>query len=323
MRTNYFISLVLISTFALILFILPSCQEPPKQQKNYLIGIVNPNQGSRDMNLGFIEGLARYGYIEGQNTTFITSTSSFELDQAIQDMVARNVDLIFAVTTPAAQKAKNAARGKNIPVIFAMQDPVESGIIDSLAKPGSNITGVQIRGSIPKAVEWLLNVSPEVKHLFVPVKYDTKAAEQSLEDLKNTLNLLGLKFTLAEVNDQSELEDALANIPGDVDAIFLPHSIFISSNTDKLVQAAIENKLLIGSAAAQSNLGVIISYGMIPQKTGQQASRMAQLILSGRSPEDIPSEVADFFIGVNLKTARAAGIKIPVTVLQGADIIIR
>lgn len=323
MRTNYFISLALAIIFAAFLFSLSSCHQTPSQKKNFLIGIVNPNQGTQDMNLGFIEGLAQYGYIEGQNTTFITSTSSYELDQAIQDMVARDVDLIFAVTTPAARKAQKATQGRNIPVIFAIQDPVASGLIKSLANPGGNLTGVQIRGSVPKAVEWLLNVSPGVKHLYVPIKYDTKAAEQSVEDLKKTLAHLGLKFTLVEVNNQSELDAALANIPKNVDAIFLVHSIFISSNTDKLVQAAIKNNLLIGSAVAQSDLGIMISYGMIPQKTGQQASHIAQLILSGNSPEDIPSEVADFFIGTNLRTAKEAGIEIPINVIQEADIIIR
>jgi ABC-type uncharacterized transport system substrate-binding protein len=324
MRTNYFISLVLALIFAAFLFSLSSCQQTPSQKKNFLIGIVNPNQGTQEMNRGFIEGLAQYGYIEGQNTTLITSASSYELDQAIQDMVARDVDLIFAVTTPAARKAKHATQGKNIPVVFAMQDPVASGLIKSLANPqGGNLTGIQIRGSIPKAVEWLLKVSPGIKHLYVPIKYDTKAAEQSLEDLKKTLAQLGLEFTLVEVNDQSELDDALANIPKKVDAIFLVHSIFIGSNTDKLVQAAIKNKLLIGSASAESDHGVMISYGMIPQKTGQQASHIAQLILSGRSPEDIPSEVTDFYIGVNLRTAKEAGIEIPITIIQEADIIIR
>jgi ABC-type uncharacterized transport system substrate-binding protein len=324
MRTSYFISLVLTLIFAAFLFSLSSCQQTASQKKNFLIGLVNPNQGTQEMNRGFIEGLEQFGYVEGQNTTFITSTSSYELDQAIQDMVARDVDLIFAVTTPAARKAKHATQGKNIPVVFAMQDPVASGLIKSLANPqGGNLTGIQIRGSVPKAIEWLLKVSPGVKHLYVPIKYDTKAAEQSLKDLKKTLAYLGLEFTLVEVNDQSELDDALADIPKNVDAIFLVHSIFIGSNTDKLVQAAVKNKLLIGSATADSDQGVMISYGMIPQKTGQQASHIAQLLLSGRSPEDIPSEIADFFIGVNLQTAKAAGIEIPITIIQEADIIIR
>jgi putative tryptophan/tyrosine transport system substrate-binding protein len=323
MRSNYFIALVLTVIFTALLFCLSSCQKAPSPKKTYLIGIVNPNQGTQDLNRGFIEGLAEYGYIKGQNTTFITSTSSFELDQTIKDMVARNVDLIFAVTTPAARKAKDATQMKNIPVVFAMQDPVASGLIKNLANPGGNLTGIQIRGSIPKAVEWMLKISPGLKNIYVPIKFDTKAAQQSLEDLHDVAILHDLNFVQAEVNNQAELKTALADIPDNIDAIFVPHSIFINSNVDKLVQAAIDHKLLIGSAAAQSDLGVIISYGMIAEKTGKQVSQMAQLILSGRSPKEIPSEIADFFIGVNLKTAKAAGIEIPVAVLQQADIIIR
>ena len=89
------------------------------------------------------------------------------------------------------------------------------------------------------------------------------------------------------------------------------------------VKTAIEKKLLIGSAAAQSDVGVTVSYGMIAEKTGRQASRLAGLLLSGRSPTDIPSEIADFYLGVNLNTAEASGIEIPATILQQADIIIR
>jgi putative ABC transport system substrate-binding protein len=204
-----------------------------------------------------------------------------------------------------------------------MQDPVASGLAKNLSKPDGNLTGVQIRGSVPKAVEWMLSISPEIKHLFVPIKHDTKAAEQSLEDLEKALSSLGIKLILAEVNDQSELDAALADIPEEADGIFILHSIFIHSNTDKLVQTAIEKKLLIGSAAAQSDVGVTVSYGMIAEKTGRQASRLASLILSGRSPTDIPSEIADFYLGINLNTAEASGIEIPATILQQADIIIR
>lgn len=323
MKYNPFIRFIPVLFFSAISLSLLSCQQVPEQKKNYLIGVINPNQGTQDINRGFTEGLSESGYIKGQNTTFITSVSSFELDQVIQDMVARNADLIFTVTTPVTRKAKEATRQKNIPVVYAMQDPVASGLIKSLAQPNGNLTGVQIRGSVPKTVEWMLSVSPEINHLFVPIKYDTKAAEQSLEDLQKTVSFLGIKVTLAEVNDQSELDTALASIPEDADGMLMLHSIFIHSNVDKLIQAAIEKKLLIGSAAAQSDLGVTITYGMIPENTGRQASRMASLILSGMSPSDIPSEVADFFLGINLKTAAASGVEIPATVLQQADIIIR
>ena len=300
-----------------------SCQQPKVKNKNYLIGIINPNTGSQDINKGFIQELRENGFAEGQNTTFLKYDSNFEMDEGIHDMVARNVDLIFTVTTPATRKAKEATQGKNIPVVYAMQDPVASGIINNLAKPNGNLTGIQIRGSVPKTLEWMLAVSPGIKHLFVPIKYDTKAARQSLEDLQKTATYLGIKLSLVEVNDQLELDTALAAIPEAADSIFVLHSIFIHSNVEKLVQAAITQKLLIGSAAAQSDLGVTISYGIIAEKTGRQAGRLANLVLQGSNPGDIPSEITDFFIGINLQTAKATNVEIPFDVLQQADIIIR
>jgi putative ABC transport system substrate-binding protein len=307
-----------------ILFtLLISCQQADRQKKHYLIGIINPNAGTQDINRGFVDQLQENGFSEGENTTYLRYDSDFEMDEVIHDMITRKADLIFTVTTPATRKAIKAARNKNIPVIFSMQDPVSSGIIKSLANPGGDATGVQIRGSVPKTVEWMLAVSPGLKHFFVPIKYDTKAADQSLEDLQKTADALGIKLTIAEVNDQSELSAALANIPENADAIFILCSIFIHSNVEKLVQAAIDRKLLIGSGAAQSDRGVTVSYGMLAEKTGRQAGRMADLILHGRSPTDIPVEIADFFIGINLKTAQKSGIQIPLDVLQQADEIIR
>jgi len=319
---SYRVVLTVASLLTILLGLLFSCQQPDLPKKHYLIGVINLNAGTQGINLGFIRQLEDNGFVDGDNTTFLQHDSNFEIDEVIQDMITRKVDLIFTVTTPATRKALKAVQGKNIPVVFAMQDPVSSGIIKGLANPGMNVTGVQIRGSVPKTVEWMLAVSPGLKHFFVPIKYDTKAASQSLEDLKKSADALGIKLTLVEVNDQSELNAALANIPEDADAIFILCSIFIHSNVEKLVQAAIDRKILIGSGAAQSDRGVTVSYGMLAEKTGRQVGRMANLILHGRSPADIPAEIADFYIGINLQTARKSNIQIPTDVLQQADEII-
>jgi putative ABC transport system substrate-binding protein len=300
-----------------------SCQQPEAKKENFLIGVINPNTGTQNINKGFIQELKENGFVEGENTTYLRYDSNFEMDEVIHDMVARKADLILTVTTPATRTAKEATQGKNIPVIYAMQDPVASGLVKSLANPNSNLTGVQIRGSVPKALEWMLKVSPGIKHIFVPIKYDTKAARQSLEDLQKTATLLGIKLTLAEVNNQSELDTTLADIPEEADGIFILCSIFIHSNIEKLVQAAIDNKLLIGSGTAQSDRGITISYGMVAEKTGREVGRLANLILQGRSASDIPSEITEFFLGINLQTAEATNVEIPLDVLQQADIIIR
>jgi len=316
-------NLLLVTLLFVGLSFVLSCQQSEIKKKDYLIGIINPNKGTQDINKGFIQELRDNGFVEGENTTFLRYDSNFEIDEVIHDMVARNVDLIFTVTTPATRKAEKATQGKNIPVVFTMQDPVSSGLIKSLAEPGGNLTGIQIRGSVPKTLEWMLTISPNIKHLFVPIKYDTKAADQSLEDLQKTASPLGIKLSLVEVNNQSELDAALASIPEDTDGIFVLCSIFIHSNIEKLVRAARDRKLLIGSGAAQSDRGVTISYGMFAEKTGRQAGRLANHVLQGMRPADIPSEITEFFIGVNLLTAKATDVQIPPDILQQADIIIR
>lgn len=304
--------------------LLPACQAPKEElPPKYLIGIINPNKASQDINRGFIEGLKEFGYIEGQNTTYILAESSFELEQVIQDMVARNVNLIFTVTTPVTRKAIEATKSKNIPVLFAMQDPVQSGIVKNLSHPEGNATGIKIRGGVPKALEWLLFVKPSIKNVYVPLKHDTKAATQSLEDLRAAADPLGIKLSLAEVNDQLELDSALAEIPAEADAIFILHSIFIHSNLEKIVQAAIARKLLLGSAAAQHQQGVTVAYGMIAEECGKQASFLAYQILSGRSIGDVPGEIVENYLGINLKTAEMTGVHIPNDVLQQADFIVR
>ena len=307
-----------------MLFLLISCsKEKELQVKKYTIGIVNPNKVNKDITLGFIEGLAEHGFVETKNATFIIHEVPADLTEATNDLVARNVDLIFAFTTPAAKKAQKAVSGKNIPVVFAVYDPVKSKLINSLSLPGGNLTGIQIRGSAPKSLEWLLTLSPDTKKIFIPVKYDTRAAKQNLSDLKKTAKSLGVKIITAEVNTVQELDTVLSTIPEDIDALFLTRSIFIASNARKIVDEAIRRKLPVGSSTSMFKKGATITYGVESFHTGRQAGRLASLILQGNKPGIVPAEMSDYFLGVNLKTAQASGIEVPNEILVRADHIIR
>jgi putative ABC transport system substrate-binding protein len=294
------------------------------EKKNFVIGIVNPNTGLRKITEGFISGMAEYGYIEGENVTYIKSYNPDEMDSALKYMVDKKVDLIFTVTTPATKKAQKATRGTNIPVVFgAVFDPVESGLVKSLHHPGGNITGIQVRGSTQKALEWLLAIVPDIKHIFVPVAFDTKAAYQSLADLKQGARKLDIKLTISEVYTLEELQGSLSHLPDDVDAIFILNSIFIVSNIRTIVDKAIELELPIGSGTGQYKNGVTITYGQKHFYSGRKASRLAHKILQGIAASDLPVEITDFFLGINLRTAEASNIEIPDDILQLADFIVR
>ncbi|RPI35787.1 MAG: hypothetical protein EHM54_07340 [Nitrospiraceae bacterium] len=292
--------------------------------KTYTVGIVNPNLGDKLITQGFLEGMQKHGYLEGKNITYIASENPQTMDADIITMVARKVDLIFTVTTPATRAAQKVSEGTKIPIVFAMYDPVESRVVKSLLDHGRNITGIKIRGSTPIALEWLLKIVPNIKQIYVPVAFDTKAAEQSIKDVKDFISGKNIKLIISEVNTAEELKASLSSIPRGVDAIFIPHSIIVLSNMKTVIESAVKMKLPVVSAGhAQFKEGVVVSYGEDQLRTGSQASRLADSILKGTPPANLPVETADFFLGINLKTAQAIGLTVPNDILQQADHIVR
>ena len=303
-------------------FIMLACSPPESARNGYTIGIMNPNLGTEGINRGFIEGLGDLGYKSGVNTTFITATTENDFDSRLKDMIGKKVDLIFSVTTPATKKAVNAAKGKDIPVIFAVHDPVESGIMKSLSSIEKNITGIQIKGSIPKALDWLIALSPGMDTILVPLKFDTPATKQSLDDLQQAAQIKDIELVVREVGSEKDILEIFRNMPEEVDAVFLLHSIFISSHTDAIVREAGRHHIPVGGGISTYNKGALITFGVNHIEVGRQASRLARQVLQGTKTENIPVETAEFYLGINLETARSAKITVPNSVLSFADYII-
>jgi putative ABC transport system substrate-binding protein len=311
-----------IAVLLIVLLVSFACQ--PKKEKTYLIGILNPNPGAKAITNGFIESMKAFGYIEGKNVTYIRSESKNTIGKDIKNMVDKPVDLLLTVTTPATRKAKEATEGTDIPVIFVMHDPVASGIVRSLADPGGNLTGVKLRGSTPKTLEWLLTAVPGTKHLFVPLAFDTKAARQSLKDLQQASDKLDVRLTVSEVNTVEEMREALSSVPDSVDALFVLHSILIVSNLNVLISAAEDLKMpIVSSGHEHYKKGVAVSYGHRNTQVGRQVSRLADKLIKGVPPGNLPVEAADYFLGINLRTAGKIGLEFSDAFLKQADNIIR
>ena len=307
---------------ACLSFIVTACGQTKPESQTFLIGVINPNKGTQSMNKGFIGGLADQGYLAGKNTTFISALKKTEIDKALLEMLEKNADLIFTVTTPATKKAIAAAKTKDIPVIFALHDPVSSGVIKNLSTVKENITGVQIRGSVPMALDWLLKVSPGIKSILVPVKFDTPASRQSLDDLHKAVLNKDINLVLREINSPEDIPLIFQNMPENTDAVFLLHSIFISSHTEIIVREAAKRKLPVGGGTSTYHKGALITFGVNGSEVGKQASLMAHQILQGVKTENIPVETAEFYLGVNLKAAHIAETPISNTILSSADYII-
>ena len=304
-----------------VLAIISGCD--PRREKTYVIGIVNPNPDEAEGEKGFINSMANYGYVEGENVSYIKIHKELT-ERELTAIKAKKPDLIFSITTPATKMLRELTAETGIPVVFIVYDPVGSGVVESLVRPGGNLTGVRLSGSIPKTMEWLLAIAPRTKRIFVPIKFDTGAARLSLDRLIESAAKLDIRTTVSEVGTSEELQASLNSMPGDIDAVFVLHSIFVTSQIEHITDIAVKRKVpVISSGHEHYKKGAIISYGPRDDRTGAQAARLADSILHGAPPAGLPVETSEFFLGINLQTAQLSGITVPDDILELTDFIVR
>ena len=304
---------------------LGACGGTGDKAENVTIGVVNITPTIDALYEGFKAGMAELGYVEGENVTYLYegATGNLEgLQPAVQRLLEADVDLIFAITTPAALTAKQMAEGTDTPVLFAaVAFPVESGLVESLINPRVNLTGINSGGFVPKQMEWLLAIAPDTKRLFVPYNPEDSAAV--LAELEAIAAPRGIELITVEVTTADDLFSALDAVPEDVDAIFVLASGFLTAHLSKFVESAIEHKLPLTSVGEGAKAGALMSYGHNYVPVGKQASRLAVKILQGTAPADLPVEAAEFFLSVNLVTADSISLDVSDDVLEQADVIVR
>ncbi len=297
------------------------------RQENYTVGIINLNSNLEPLISEFKKDMVLRGYNPGENITYLYNgvlKNKKQIEQEVLAMVDSDVDLFLTVTTPVTKKVKTMLEGSKLPILFApVFSPVASGVVDSLASPGGNVTGIKVRGSSGKTLEWFLKAVPSVKRIFVPFHHTDKAATQTLEDLKKAADFFHIELVIENLSNEDELDRVLADIPDNIDGVWVTHSHLIISNIKKIVASAIALNKPVISSAGQCEKGVMLCYAPSLGKIGKQASRMADKILKGASPAAIPVETADYFLGLNLKTAHTIGIKIPNAVISQADNVLR
>jgi putative ABC transport system substrate-binding protein len=272
--------------------------------------------------------MTELGYVEGQNIQYVYSGGVGEveaLDQEVRNIIAQKVDLVFAITTPATMKVQLATAGTNLPVVFApVNDPVASGVVKSLSRPGGNLTGIRTGGFTAKELEWLVSLAPNTRRVFVAHNPDDGSSVVGLAASKEAANKLGIQLLVHEARTPEQLNTVFASFPEDVDAILiLTNNMALDRITD-FVKVAQERHLPLASVSyAQLEAGALMTYGPDFFQVGRQAARLADKVLKDTSPADLPVETSEFFLSVNLRTAQAIGLTIPDEVLQQADRVIR
>ncbi len=293
----------------------------------FTVGLVTNNSNGLKNVQGFREGMTDLGYIEGENITYIFSETPLkgdDLDAALKNMLAENVDLIFTAGTPTGVAAYRITNGTGIPVVFGViADPIEAGVMDDLLNPGGNMTGVKLSQNQDRRLELLMEASPDIKRIFFPYNPDDPAPTSAITQIVELAPSFGIEIVEGFAHNDEEALNLLANLPEDIDAIFMLPDSTVNARVDELVAVAIERKLPVSAPSmAQVEDGALMAYGIIHEEVGVQAASIADQILKGTLPGTTPVQTAEYYLGINLQTAEAIGIEIPLYLIQAAEIIV-
>jgi putative ABC transport system substrate-binding protein len=295
------------------------------QIKTYTIGVINyapPLEESFD---GFKAGMAELGYVEGENITYIYDGPMPDPqagEREAESLVAQDVDLILTIGTQATLQAKRAVEGTDIAVIFApIINPVEEGIVESIRRPGGNVTGVQSGNTVPKALEWLLTLVPGATKVYVPYNPVDRVSVTSLVPVSEAASSLGIELIVDEASTPEEVMATIETLPEDV--VFFVIASPTLGGID-YAKVTTEQGIAVGSyLPGVAELGALVSYAADHFSMGKQAARLADQVFQGTAPADLPVEMTECFLTINLKTAQVIGLDVPDEILEQADTIIR
>jgi putative ABC transport system substrate-binding protein len=319
------IVLIVTSLFAFLMALLAAAAPP----KVYRIGILWLGSSPSSLFNAFQQDLHDLGYVEGRNIVFEHrhAPQSDQLHSPAADLVQLNVDVILAPGTPQAHAAKHATT--QIPVVFmALADPVEVGLVASLAHPGSNLTGLTILAPehSSKRLELLKEAVPDVSR--VAVLWNPAASLSALEFqvMEAAARGLGVQLQSLEVRGPSEFERAFeAATREGAGALSVLATPFIVQNLRRIVNLALEHRLpAIFWMQQFAETGGLMAYGPNQLDLYRRAAALVGKILKGAKPADLPVEQPTRFeLVINLKTAQALGLTIPPVLLFQADKVIR
>jgi putative tryptophan/tyrosine transport system substrate-binding protein len=272
------------------------------------------------------EGLRELGYLEGKNVAFEFRSAEGQLDRLpglAAELVQLHVDVIVTLYVPPSLAAKRATH--EIPIVAVVGDPVETGIVPSLARPGGNITGVSLMASAlhGKSVELFRDMMPQARRVGV-LGHSTNPvfAKAMLDEVLLASGPTGIEIKpVVMVRGADEFETALMAMTKErADAVVVQGSLAIKA----LVDMAIKYRLPTASTTrAFADIGGLMSFGADGPAAFRHGAKFVQRILQGRHPQDIPIEQpTKFELVINVKTAKAIGLTVPETFLLRADAVI-
>ena len=278
----------------------------------------------------FLQGLRDLGYVEGQNIAIdwrFAEGRPERLPGFAAELVALKVDVIVTPNPAGTQAAKQATR--TVPIVFINEgDPVASGLIASLARPGGNVTGLSATAGLEivgKRLELLREIFPKVSRVAVlrnPTNPDAALGSREVEQAARTL---GVQLQTLDVRGPNELDSAFAAMTRDrAGALLVSGDTMFTLHRARIASLAVQSRLpTVAGIREMAEAGLLMTYGPRLSDHFRRAAAYVDKILKGAKPGDLPGEQPTTFeLVINFKTAKALGLTIPQSVLLRADQVI-
>jgi putative ABC transport system substrate-binding protein len=307
----------------------PAGADAAREGRLIKIGALTSSWGPTPHMVGLRDGLTELGYRENEDFAIgvrFTQGNTEALFPAARELVENGVDVIFTVNTTATAAAQRAT--KRIPIVFtSARDPVGMGFIRSFARPGGNLTGLTDLDMElgPKRLELFKKLIPGMKKVLFPYSAYSRQGQSRAETYRKAARRLGIELVERPVRNEQEAKAAFSALRKQrVDGILSARAPDLNL-LGLMLKATTRQKIpTMFGAAFMVEDGGFASYGPSWYEAGRQAARMVDKIIKGRKPADIPVEVNTRLVfAVNLKVARALGLKIPPQALYQADRIVR
>jgi putative ABC transport system substrate-binding protein len=296
------------------------------------IGYLGSKVASAENHAAFLQGLRDLGYVEGRNVVIEYRDLMGKYDRLpglAADLVALKVDVIVVTSTPSTLAAKQAT--KTIPIVFTWAaDPVGSGLVTSLARPGGNVTGLSLLAPelVAKRLELLKQVVPGARRiaaLWHPGDYGEGVEKEMLREADAAARALGMRLQVVEARGPEDFDRAFSDMTrARADAVTVQSTNIFFIERTRLADVAAKHRLpAIFLVRDFVQAGGLMSYGANVADLHRRAATYVDKILKGAKPGDLPVEQpTKFELVINLKTAKAIGLTIPPSVLARADQVI-
>ena len=294
------------------------------------IGYMGPNTPSVDSYRlpAFVQRLGELGWIEGRTVTIEyrwAEGRSEHLAEIAAEFVQRKVDVIVTAGTPPTAAAKQAT--STIPIVFAaVGDPVGTGMVASLARPGGNVTGLSLQQteSADKRVELLREVIPGLRHLAIMANGGNPSAVLDMREAQAIAHTIGLEAVTSVIRRLEDIVPAFETFKDRVEALYVCNDPLAATNRVLISTSALDARLpTIFGGREYIEVGGLMSYSASFPDLFRRAADFVDKILRGAKPADLPvQQPTQFELVINLKTAKALGLTVPPMLLARANEVI-